>query len=135
MAKELKNPTAAPQDKPAEAADEDARSRNIWNWNDQQLDSTTIMLKSLENDALALEPTGRVRVVKPGDATAGNAAGGAAAGDAATGDAAQSRANRRSRERRNADQNRRSDQADDTGSIEASFNVPSSGGFDPYNRS
>ena len=35
----------------------DSRGHNVWQWNDDQLDSTTMMLASLENDALALEPT------------------------------------------------------------------------------
>jgi hypothetical protein len=46
----------------------DSRGRNVWQWNDDQLDSTTIMLKSLENSALALEPTRKLRRPRiPGD--------------------------------------------------------------------
>lgn len=37
----------------------DSRGRNVWQWNDDQLDSTTIMLARLDNDALAIEPTRR----------------------------------------------------------------------------
>lgn len=39
----------------------DSRGRNVWQWEDDQLDSTTIMLQSLDNSALALEPTRQVR--------------------------------------------------------------------------
>jgi hypothetical protein len=35
----------------------DTRGRNIWPWKDSQIDSTSILLKRLENDALQLEPT------------------------------------------------------------------------------
>ena len=36
----------------------DSRGRNVWQWNDSQLDSTTILLRRLDNDALELESTG-----------------------------------------------------------------------------
>jgi hypothetical protein len=39
----------------------DSRGRNVWQWKDEQLDSTSIVLKRLENDALQLEPTRRVK--------------------------------------------------------------------------
>jgi len=39
----------------------DSRGRNVWQWDDNQLDSTSIVLKRLENSALALEPTRKVR--------------------------------------------------------------------------
>lgn len=40
----------------------DARGRNVWHWNGEQLDSTTIMLSRLDNDALELEPTRSVPI-------------------------------------------------------------------------
>jgi hypothetical protein len=54
-------PTTA--DNPAGHITMDARGRNIWQWKDEQLDSTTIMLRRLENDELSLEPTRQVRAV------------------------------------------------------------------------
>ena len=44
----------------------DNRGRNIWQWKDEQLDSTSIVLKRLENDALELESTRKVPVAKKG---------------------------------------------------------------------
>ena len=40
----------------------DSRGRNVWQWNDARvdIDSTTILLKRLENDALELETTQNV---------------------------------------------------------------------------
>jgi hypothetical protein len=42
----------------------DSRGRNIWQWKDSQIDSTSILLKRLDNDALQLEPTRRVPIPK-----------------------------------------------------------------------
>lgn len=47
----------------------DSRGRNVWQWNTDQLDSTTIMLQSLENSALALEPTLKLRRPETRDGT------------------------------------------------------------------
>ncbi|HUF72024.1 MAG TPA: hypothetical protein VMR74_03890 [Gammaproteobacteria bacterium] len=46
----------------------DSRGRNVWQWNDDQLDSTSIVLKRLDNSALALEPTRQVRGLKSSNA-------------------------------------------------------------------
>lgn len=42
----------------------DGRGRNVWRWNDARIDidSTTILLKRLENDALQLETTQNVPI-------------------------------------------------------------------------
>jgi hypothetical protein len=43
----------------------DSRGNSVWRWNAQgkdKLDSTSILIKRLENDALELEPTRSVRV-------------------------------------------------------------------------
>ena len=45
----------------------DSRGRNVWQWNDDQLDNTSILLKRLENPELALEPTRRARKLKAGE--------------------------------------------------------------------
>jgi hypothetical protein len=42
----------------------DQRGRNVWHWNDDQMDSTSILLKRLENTELELEPTRKVRAQK-----------------------------------------------------------------------
>lgn len=54
----------------------DSRGRNVWQWNDARIDidSTTILLKRLDNDALALEPTQSVPIPKQSGAAAKRAA-------------------------------------------------------------
>ena len=49
----------------------DSRGRNVWQWDDEQLDSTSILLKRLDNDALAIEPTRRVPIHKADGAKTG----------------------------------------------------------------
>jgi hypothetical protein len=44
----------------------DLRGRNVWQWKDEQLDSTSVVLQRLENDALELEPSRKVKKVGPG---------------------------------------------------------------------
>jgi hypothetical protein len=104
----------------------DARGRNVWKWNDDQLDSTTIMLQKLENSSLSLEPTLTFR--KPDIERAG--------ARERTGDRDQTKGGEqasRSDGRRAAERNR----SGDSGSlrVEQSFKVKLGGGFDPYNRS
>jgi hypothetical protein len=41
----------------------DSRGRNVWRWAREGVDSTSVLLKGLENDDLALEPTRKVPVV------------------------------------------------------------------------
>jgi hypothetical protein len=86
----------------------DSRGRNVWQWNPDQLDSTTIMLKSLENSDLALEPTRRIRRPETETGNAGRAKSRAAAGD-----------------------------GERTGElkIEQTLSFKLGGGFDPYNSS
>lgn len=40
----------------------DGRGRNVWQWNEKEVDSTTVMLGLLNNDALELEPTRNVPI-------------------------------------------------------------------------
>jgi hypothetical protein len=42
----------------------DSRGRNVWQWKDEQLDSTSVVLQRLENSALELESTQKVPVGK-----------------------------------------------------------------------
>ncbi|MDX1563559.1 MAG: hypothetical protein R3305_11565, partial [Gammaproteobacteria bacterium] len=47
--------------RPAGHVTVDSRGRNVWQWDDKQLDSTTIMLRRLDNPELELEATRRLR--------------------------------------------------------------------------
>jgi len=108
MAKDPDKSPSQPESESPGRVDIDARGRNVWHWNNEQLDSTTVMLQSLQNDALELEPTRKVRAASdPGKDAAG-------------------------RRRRHPSDPDASD-AEDSG-INASFSL-SSRGFDPYNRS
>jgi hypothetical protein len=49
----------------------DARGRNVWQWAKAALDSTSILLKRLENKDLAIEPTQKVPVMRGADPRAG----------------------------------------------------------------
>ena len=98
MANDREKPKPTTSDAAAGRVEIDARGRNVWQWNGEQIDSTTIMLSRLENDELELEPTRSVPVPggKPGNTKAAS---------------------------------------DGEPDLEATFNVKSGGGFDPYNRS
>ena len=67
--------SAKPGDAPADArpgrVEVDARGRNVWRWNKQEGDSTSVLLQRLDNKDLALEPTQKVPVVKKPAAAAG----------------------------------------------------------------
>jgi hypothetical protein len=60
----------------------DARGRNVWRWNSNgESESTSVLLKRLDNEALALEPTQKVPLMKKppaGTAAAVKLASGAA---------------------------------------------------------
>jgi hypothetical protein len=47
----------------------DARGRNVWRWAREGIDSTSVLLKNLENEDLALEPTQKVPVVPDAERT------------------------------------------------------------------
>jgi hypothetical protein len=118
--------TPAPEQTPAEESRAgrvvvDSRGRNVWQWARNAIDSTSILLKRLENKDLALEPTQKVPVVRGADAKAATKAP-AAKQPAATKPGAKptdSRAVQKSA--RHADPTR-GPKRGDTG-----------GGFDPYN--
>ena len=64
--------TAAPEEKPADENRAgrvvvDSRGRNVWQWARDAIDSTSILLKRLENKDLAIEPTQKVPVVRGAD--------------------------------------------------------------------
>jgi hypothetical protein len=45
----------------------DSRGRNVWQWARDAIDSTSILLKRLENKDLAIEPTQKVPVIPGAD--------------------------------------------------------------------
>ena len=59
---------AEPPNEPVGRVEVDARGRNVWRWARDVLDSTSVLLKRLENNDLALEPTQKVPVVRTADA-------------------------------------------------------------------
>ena len=78
MAQTKDNETAAPEpasQEPAGRVEFDSRGNSVWRWARDVLDSTSILLKRLENKDLAIEPTQKVPVLgskilaKPGNAS------------------------------------------------------------------
>ena len=73
-------PATDPATEPAGKVVVDARGRNVWKWAKDVIDSTSVLLKRLENKDLALEPTRKLPIVsekdvrskaaKPGDSKA-----------------------------------------------------------------
>ncbi len=64
--------TPAPEAKPVEESRPgrvvvDNRGRNVWQWARDAIDSTSILLKRLENKDLAIEPTQKVPVMRGAD--------------------------------------------------------------------
>ncbi|HVS22745.1 MAG TPA: hypothetical protein VMU03_03385 [Gammaproteobacteria bacterium] len=55
-------------EQPAGRVEFDNRGRNVWRWAREALDSTSILLKRLENKDLALEPTRKVPIMRGGPA-------------------------------------------------------------------
>jgi hypothetical protein len=88
----------------------DSRGRNVWQWNGDQLDSTTIMLQSLENSSLALEPTLNLRRPDGPDGSASKAPKSRTRGQSIAEQSGELR-------------------------IEQTVSFKVGGGFDPYNRS
>jgi hypothetical protein len=86
----------------------DSRGRNVWQWKDEQLDSTSVVLKRLENEALELEATRKVKVANPEN---------------------DSKSQKDPKPQQDAKRERRA--ARET--LSATFEVDKSGGFDPYN--
>ena len=58
-------PAAAAE--PAGRVEVDSRGRNVWRWARDVLESTSVLLKRLENNDLALEPTQKVPIVRGPD--------------------------------------------------------------------
>jgi hypothetical protein len=70
-------PTTEPAREPPGKVVVDGRGHNVWQWAKDVIESTSVLLKRLENQDLALEPTRKVPIVsekyagskaaKPGD--------------------------------------------------------------------
>ena len=56
-------PAADPATERAGKVVVDSRGRNVWKWAKDVIDSTSVLLKRLENKDLALEPTRKVPVL------------------------------------------------------------------------
>jgi hypothetical protein len=112
--KDVEHAAPPPATEPAGKVEVDSRGNNVWRWARDVLESTSVLLKRLENKDLALEPTQKVPVMR-GDTPAPRkgakpGAPSAARESSADGSAPRHPALQREREPR------------DTG-----------GGFDPYN--
>jgi len=55
---------APPPAEPAGKVEVDSRGNNVWRWARDVLESTSVLLKRLENKDLALEPTQKVPVMR-----------------------------------------------------------------------
>jgi hypothetical protein len=63
--KDVEDEQQPPQ--PAGKVEHDARGKAIWRWAADVLENTSVLLKRLENRALALEPTQKVPVMSGAD--------------------------------------------------------------------
>jgi hypothetical protein len=93
----------------------DSRGHNVWQWAKDVIESTSVLLKRLENKDLALEPTQKVPVVRDEDATKGQKSGKPGAKAAKHGEKETDAAPRHPALQRERDRRR------------------DGGGFDPYN--
>jgi len=66
--KEPDEPEFPEGEEPAGRVEFDSRGNSVWRWARDVLDSTSILLKRLENKDLAIEPTQKVRVMRGGKA-------------------------------------------------------------------
>jgi hypothetical protein len=78
MGRPVDKETPAPAEAPTEEGRAgrvvvDSRGRNVWQWARDAIDSTSILLKRLENKDLAIEPTQKVPVMRGADPQAAKA--------------------------------------------------------------
>jgi hypothetical protein len=58
------DPTSPPAQEPAGKVEFDSRGNSVWRWARDVLESTSVLLKRLDNKDLALEPTQKVPAMK-----------------------------------------------------------------------
>jgi hypothetical protein len=61
--KDVDDNAQAPEGEPAGRVEFDSRGNGVWRWARDVLESTSVLLKGLDNKDLALEPTQKVPVV------------------------------------------------------------------------
>ena len=64
--------TTQPAREPAGKVEFDSRGNSVWRWARDVLESTSVLLKRLENKDLALEPTQKVPVIKGAERASAN---------------------------------------------------------------
>jgi hypothetical protein len=114
----------------------DNRSRNVWHFHGETIDSTSMMLQKLDNPSLELEPTRKTKQIDTRDVATG---GKAPAGKIPPGKAPQAGAGKSPGGSDGASA-RKTDFGGTTQSFEQRYEVKPGGrnrggGFDPYNRS
>jgi hypothetical protein len=62
--KDVNDPETPPASEPAGKVEFDSRGNSVWRWARDVLESTSVLLKRLDNKDLALEPTQKVPVVR-----------------------------------------------------------------------
>jgi hypothetical protein len=73
--KEPDTPEPPAGQEPAGRVEFDSRGNSVWRWARDVLDSTSILLKRLENKDLAIEPTQKVPIIRGGKADQADKAG------------------------------------------------------------
>jgi len=101
----------------------DSRGRNVWRWARDVIDSTSVLLKRLENKDLALEPTQKVPIVRGAEAAPKSAHNAAKPGTSKPGSAAKPDASKPAA----------SKAAPRHPALQPSRGNSGGGGFDPYN--
>lgn len=107
---------------PAGRVEVDSRGRNVWRWARDVIESTSVLLKRLENTDLALEPTQKVPIMRGPDAAPKGSRTAAKPVGSSPGTAAKSGASKPAGSKTAA---RHPARQSDRGSDD--------GGFDPYN--
>jgi hypothetical protein len=135
-------PAAPPANEPAtkEAPGKievDSRGRNVWRWTREANDSTSVVLKRLDNADLKLEPTQKIPIARQASAKAPAAKGAtpkhkAAQGAAPTGNAAQGAAAKTNKNSA-ADAQTSKKRASHPALRPLDSDRDGGGGFDPYN--
>jgi hypothetical protein len=103
-------------EEPAGRVEFDSRGNSVWRWARDALDSTSILLKRLENNDLALEPTRKVPIMG-GDPKAGKAP----------------KADKTAKADKTDKADKKSRSKDRGLSVEHDGRDDRAGGFDPYN--